>query len=170
MKNAVGNMLDVDCDALVITTNGFVKANGEAVMGRGIAKQIADALPFFPGALGALLKRHGNCCHYVTDHNDVALVTMPVKHRAVMNDRTNVVEHAMYKFGYGDFVPGFYAKADLELIKCSAAQLASLADIHEWQTIAIPRAGCGAGELEWEDVEPVLQEYLDDRFTAYTYE
>lgn len=48
MKEARGNMLDMDCDALIITTNGFTKTNGEAVMGRGIAKQIADLMPEIP--------------------------------------------------------------------------------------------------------------------------
>ena len=31
MREARGNLLHMDGDALVITTNGFVKANGEAV-------------------------------------------------------------------------------------------------------------------------------------------
>ena len=32
MKQAQGNMLYVDCDALVITTNGFVKAHLSTIL------------------------------------------------------------------------------------------------------------------------------------------
>ena len=46
MREAKGNMLLMKCDALVITTNGFVKRDGAAVMGRGIALQVSKTLPW----------------------------------------------------------------------------------------------------------------------------
>lgn len=47
MKEARGNILDLfgKVDCICVTTNGFVKKNGEAVMGRGIALAIKNILP-----------------------------------------------------------------------------------------------------------------------------
>ena len=41
---------------IVITTNGFVKKNGECVMGRGIAQQTRDKFPGFAKKLGTAIK------------------------------------------------------------------------------------------------------------------
>ena len=60
-------------------------------------------------------------------------------------------------------------KQDIEIIKQSAYQLVELADSNPWNTIVLPRPGCGAGELSWEQVEPVLANILDDRFKVITY-
>lgn len=38
-NEVVGNMWAIPADAYCITTNGFVKKNGEAVMGAGCAKE-----------------------------------------------------------------------------------------------------------------------------------
>jgi len=51
--------------------------------------------------------------------------------------------------------------ADLSLIKESAK---GLAFTRIAGTIYLPRVGCGNGGLNWEDVKPVLEKYLDDRF------
>jgi len=37
---------------VLITTNGSIKSDGTAVMGRGCAKQAAERLPHLPGTLG----------------------------------------------------------------------------------------------------------------------
>lgn len=169
MKEAFGNMLHMDADALVITTNGFVKSNGQAVMGRGIAQQVAKHLPGFPKALGNLLRFRGNSVHFVMRHSDMALVTMPVKPASVIFDGTNVVAHATHHFNIGDTAPGFWAKAQLDIIERSAHQLVDLANANHWNTVILPRPGCGAGELNWTDVKPILDAILDDRFIACTY-
>lgn len=169
MREERGNLLHMDGDALVITTNGFVKNNGEAVMGRGIAKQVADALTYIPGALGALNRINGNHVHQLARHNDMFILSAPVKPAYVINDGTNVVEHAAYQFRIGDRVPGFWAKAVPELIVQSCRELANLAAARCWETILCPRFGCGAGELNWEDVKPMIENILDDRFICVTY-
>lgn len=169
MKEAFGNLLHMDGDALVITTNGFVKNNGEAVMGRGIAKQVADAIPEFASELGKLIRHGGNIVHHVRNHNDMALVTAPVKPARVTYDGSNVVAHAANQFRIGDTVPGFWAKAVPERIVATCHELRSLANIMGWETILCPRFGCGAGELNWEDVKPMIENILDDRFICVTY-
>lgn len=169
MKLAYGNMLHMECDALVITTNGFVKNNGDAVMGRGIAKQVADVLPQIPSLLGTLIKRNGNGVQRLINHNGMALISAPVKPAYVIFDGTNVVEHAAYRFRIGDRVPGFWAKAIPERIVASCHELVNLANNTGWQTILCPRFGCGAGELNWEDIEPLVSPILDDRFIVCTF-
>lgn len=98
MKEVRGNMLEMDCDALVITTNGFVKANGEAVMGRGIAKQIADLMPEIPKKLGGMLHLFGNNVSVITN-NLMPIVNFPVKPDYVRNNGTNVVSHCKTQIG-----------------------------------------------------------------------
>ncbi len=73
--------------------------------------------------------------------------------------------------------PGWMAQADMALIKRSARELRALADEHgmpnngiRWESIVLPRPGCGAGELSWDEVRPVLNNILDDRFYAITFE
>ena len=61
-------------------------------------------------------------------------------------------------------------KASLEIIETSAYQLVDLANNNPWNTIVLPRPGCGAGELSWEQVEPVVANILDDRFKIITHE
>lgn len=169
MREAKGNMLDMDCDALVITTNGFVKSTGECVMGRGIAKQISQALPWIAGELGNKLNTLGNVPHVLGQHNNVDLASFPVKPKSVKFDGSNAVGHALSRFRVGDYVPGFYAKADPQLIVESARRLVQLTDQMNWKTVLVPRFGCGAGELSWMDIRPLVEPILDDRFIACTF-
>ena len=167
MKEARGNMLDMHCDALIVTTNGFTKVNGEAVMGRGIAKQIADLMPEIPKTLGKMLKLYGNNVLLLTT-NPMPIVSFPVKPVIVKNNGTNVVSHC--KTAIGTWTAGFLAKADIQIIEKSLIQLVELANSKpEWKVILIPRVGCGAGELDYKDIKPLMEKYLDDRFICCTY-
>lgn len=169
MLEAKGNMLHMDCDALVITTNGFVKSNGECVMGKGIAKQVSTALPWIARKLGNAINTKGNVPHLLGQHSDVFLVSYPVKPKSVVFNGNNVVEHAQAQFKLGDRVPGFYAKADPALIVESAKALTKLTDLMGWKKVLVPRFGCGAGELSWDDICPLVSPLLDNRFIACTF-
>lgn len=168
MKEAYGDMLDMDTDALVITTNGFVKLNGECVMGRGIAKQVAEICPDIPFKLGSLIKNKGNIVHQLITVEDITLISFPVKPSTFIYDGTNAVSHC--KANLGEKVAGFLAKANTQIIENSLQQLVKLANQHpEWQKILIPRVGCGAGELNYKDIKPLMEQYLDDRFICCTF-
>ena len=41
-------------------------------------------------------------------------------------------------------------------------------DAYGWETVVLPRLGCGLGQLRWDDVKPILERYLDDRFIVLT--
>lgn len=173
MKEAIGNMLEIDCDAIVVTTNGYRKPNGECVMGRGIAKQLADIFPTLPKLLGDRISKMGNRVHWFTFPNvNEVIVSFPVKNEseACEPNNANVVTHMRSRFLEGQPVPGWACKARLDIIENSAHQLVHMADEFGWTNVICPRFGCGAGELDWEtQVKPLVEPILDDRFTVYTF-
>ena len=68
--------LKKDFTYLCITTNGFVKNNGEAVMGRGIAQTIKRKDESISLRLGSLIKENGNVVQQITSK----YLAFPVKH------------------------------------------------------------------------------------------
>lgn len=137
-------------DIILIPTNGFVKRNGKAVMGAGVALQALKRMPGIDVALGARILEHGNVIshvfNYVTNSNSqVPVVTeiwsFPVKHN-------------------------WYENADIDLIRKSAKRLMEILDIYPWKAdrVVLPKPGCGNGCLHWEfDVKPVIAGILDNR-------
>lgn len=108
-------------EPMVVTTNGFVKRNGECVMGRGIARQVRDGVPGSALKLGELIARHGNRPFRL--YPDIW--TMPVKHN-------------------------WMEQADLDLMAESLVDLAKMAERWQPELIRFPRPGCGNGGLDWE--------------------
>jgi O-acetyl-ADP-ribose deacetylase (regulator of RNase III) len=142
VKTATGNIWRVPTDVIVIPTNGDVNRHGEAVMGRGLALQAARRYPLLPKVLAHLMRELGN--HVLDAYRPRSLpiiVTFPVKHH-------------------------WHHVAQLDLIERSAKELVALADHHEYRRVALPRVGCGNGQLDWKDVRPILERHLDDRFTV----
>lgn len=91
-----GDLWTYPADWRCITTNGTVKANGECVMGRGVAAQAKRRWPWFPKVLGKRILADGNRL-YVFE--ELQLITFPVK-------------------------DAWYQRASLTLIEESARQLA----------------------------------------------
>lgn len=168
MKELKGNMFSIECDALCITTNGFVKSNGECVMGIGCAKNIKQYYPNIGFKLGKLIKTEGNKVHLIYQDDGLDIISFPVKPiTKVCKSHDDYVSHM--KFGIGQTIAGWACKADINIIEQSAYQLVELANKHDWGIVLLPRAGCGAGELDWSTVKPILSKILDDRFIAVTY-
>ncbi len=162
------DLFEVDADAVCISTNGFVTSHGNAVMGRGCAKELADLFPDTPRILGTMIKRHGNIVQTIKVVDGTSVVAFPVKHVSGICTGNNVVEGAKFRYPKGCTVPGFHLKASMELIVQSAHQLKQLADLNGWKSVVLPRVGCGAGELSWLVVKPMLDAILDNRFIAVT--
>lgn len=160
-----GNMWDISGDVHVVTTNGFVKKNGAAVMGRGCAAQAKKRYPGLDMELGLKIKERGNIVHKLS-HN---LVSFPVKPVIFRVTEKNVVRHMRSKFMVGDVAPGWASVAVPKIIEKSAIELKELADANGWERVIMPRPGCGAGELGWEEVKQILDGILDDRFCVVTY-
>lgn len=128
---------------IVITTNGFVKKDGSLVMGRGCAREAKNKYPNLPYVFGHMIQEYGN--HLYAVHN-YKIIAFPVKHN-------------------------WYEQADIKLIERSTRELVYFVDTSEGVEgpIYIPRPGCGNGKLDWKDVKPVLERYLDDRFVVVTF-
>jgi hypothetical protein len=145
MKEQRGNLWELAKNkVLCITTNGTVKTNGECVMGRGIALQAKQRYPGIAKAVGDSIRNNGNIVRLIAVTRDYKLVTFPVKHN-------------------------WYEKADIDLIAKSCKELVALADRYNMTEIFLPRPGCGNGKLNYADVKPILEQYLDDRFIVVTY-
>lgn len=166
-----GNMLDATGDALVVTTNGFVKNSGRNVMGMGIAYQVLNRLPNIDKMYGDLIKKYGHKVHIINHPNsDIPIVMFPVKPRnKIITSMDQVVGHMVGNLKIGDTAPGWSCTAELSIIEQSAKELMELSNSNDWERIIAPRFGCGAGELTWEQVEPIVEPYLDDRFHVYTF-
>jgi hypothetical protein len=132
MIERAADLWTVPADVRVITTNGTVRRDGRAVMGRGCARQAALRFPRLPYLLGDALRTHGNRVH-VFDSQALraseGLVTFPVKHH-------------------------WAERADLALIAASVAAFAG--QLLPGATYVMPRPGCGNGGLRWADVRPLL--------------
>ena len=156
MKEVFGDIWELapKYDIIVITTNGYVKTNGEAVMGRGIAKEAKERYPTLPAELGKHISRWGNTIGWFYGY-DKPIISFPVKPSIGPNGE-----------------PGWKAKADLKLIEESAKRLEFTVTFNVLDgppRIILPRPGCGNGGLKWEDVRPVIEPILDDRFTVVTW-
>ena len=144
MREVVGDLWtwdDGNVVARVITTNGSINKAGEAVMGRGVAKQATERFPGIQKWLAGELERFGNYVHAVAPNPSKGrpfwLVTFPVKRE------------------WGD-------DADPYLIQRSAQELHLwvLGMLDDGGTIAMPRPGCGNGNLDWSQVKPLLESIL----------
>lgn len=172
MQEITGNLFDYVgvADVLCITTNGFVKANGSCVMGRGCAKTATIKYPGIDKILGDKLKK-GNMVHGLIRDGNTVITSFPVKPitKQCKEDKSNVVKHMQNKFKPGAWVPGWACVADPAIIETSADQLLNIVNTYNFKNILLPRPGCGAGELNWEDIKKILNKYFDDRFKCITF-
>ncbi len=146
MKEITGDIWDYHGKGywIVITTNGTLNTKGEAVMGKGIALQAKQRYPELPSELGKQIKGCSLPYGEYTQGNNLKvfylykITTFPTKHN-------------------------WWEKADLVLIEESCRQLQSACHGNQ-DTKYLVRPGCGVGQLNWKDVKPILEKYLDDRF------
>ncbi len=150
--------------AVVITTNGKVKKNGECVMGRGCAREAALRWPDLASDLGKLISETGNHCYALR------CVSLAVAQPDEIDEMP-----AALGAGWTTTLVSFPVKdtwqeaAKLSLIARSAGELLDMADQHGWDKVVMPRPGCGNGQLEWDSVKRALAPLLDDRFIVVTF-
>lgn len=139
MKIVIGNIWahEFDDHLRVIPVNIGWKANGENVMGRGVARQAATRFPNLQAWYGWRCEAMaGNACLY----RYYDLVLFPVK---PLNKEKPYLS--------------WQQPASLELIRASARQLASQ---YYTERVVLPLVGCGNGELDPVDVLPILDDIL----------
>ena len=101
-----GNIFDIaendKYDALCITTNGIVKANGEAVMGAGIAKEAKQRYNGIDIRLGKKINENGNHVYQLGVHQSkdlfkefkVAIISFPTKNNWKDNSNLKLIEQS----------------------------------------------------------------------------
>lgn len=131
-------------EAVCVTTNGVIKKDGKAVMGKGIAKE-ADGRYDLAGILATRLKETGNHVYPLKKIEEMGrsfwLFSFPTKH----DWRDN---------------------SDLSLIVQSAWELVNYCNQWGIRRCYLTPPGCANGKLDWEaQVKPELEKIFDDRFT-----
>lgn len=143
-------------DALCITTNGAIKANGALVMGRGVAGAAAERWPDLPWVLAERVRRNGHVLHVLEDRQfaDVkvfkSLSDSPTKYLVAFPTKP------VWGVLDGERVQGWKVPSSLDIIEQSAAELADATHSHQWRKVLLPKPGCENGGLTWNQVEPVL--------------
>ena len=137
MIERIANLWTEPADFRVITTNGSVRRDGCAVMGRGCAREAAQGFPQLPRLLGDRLSATGNRLYFFDNRtlgSTFGLFTFPVKHH-------------------------WMERADLALIAESTETFAR--QLLGSAVYVMPRPGCGNGGLQWTDVRPILASLPD---------
>jgi len=155
MKIKRCNMFLEKADAIVITTNGDVKKDGGAVMGRGVALQAARSWYGLQKLLGTKLSKKGNRVRVLTK-NDAAVPYLSLPRRTdplLVAVPWHIVSFPV-KYHWKD-------KADLELIETSCKQLNKLILKRNWRRVLLPKPGCGNGGLNWKkEVRKIVKSYF----------
>ena len=133
MVEVKGNLWTYPASYRVITTNGSVRSNGEAVMGRGCAAEARIRYANLARELGDVIRTQGNIVWYFPMYY---LLSFPVKHQ-------------------------WFERAELGLIQQSISRLTTIATAMH-ATFVMPRPSCGNGRLAWKDVKPLLQPLPDN--------
>lgn len=154
MKEIVGNIedrnfiFDFSPDFICIPTNGIVKNNGEAVMGKGIAKYFADTIPEIKKVLGKKLSESGNNLYELYNWK--------------LSEEEKNISVTILSFPTKD---DWRYKSSRKLIQKSSIQLLEYLEKKIYKKVLLPRPGCGYGNLDWIlDVKPIMKHYFDDRF------
>lgn len=129
-------------EAVAITTNGVIRKNGCATMGKGQALEAKQVFSGIDTKLGQYLSRFGNRAFYmgIYPYRDrmMSLVTFPTKQN-------------------------YWEYSNLNLIASSAQQVKKIADKFKLDKIYLPPVGCGLGGLNYEhQVRAALQMVFDD--------
>lgn len=141
-------------DTLVCTINMVVKANGELVMGKGIALEFAERYPFLPQDFGKQIK--DNLAR--TEPNSTPI---PTSYLVDGSGYEKILLGLPTKIHWQD-------KSTLFLVDQSLYSLRQFIDslpFPQTRKVLMTRPGCGNGGLAWDDVMPLCARYLDERFT-----
>jgi len=133
----------------ICPTNGDTNKDGLAVMGAGIAKDLANDYPKVKQTLGQALLAYGNKpVPMLVDERNCMWWSFPVKHH-------------------------WNEKANMQLITLSLIVFKRILYEREDKRgpdfVVFPRVGCGNGKLDWErNVRPLMHEAFekDDRIVV----
>jgi O-acetyl-ADP-ribose deacetylase (regulator of RNase III) len=145
MKEIKGDLWYQNVNAICITTNGILKANGCGVMGAGVALQTKKKYKDIDHELGKHIRKRGNIpgILYYDDIMHYFIWSFPTKNH-------------------------WRDKSSLKLIEQSSELMVENADYNQYKSIVLTRPGCDYGGLKWSEVKRVIEPILDDRFYIIT--
>lgn len=137
-----GNMWSVyqESDLFLITTNSYVRKDGELVMGRGIALEAKRRYPKLAKSAGDWLTKNG----LVNDFYGIMV--------DIMDGPLGLFQ---VKYHFAD-------QADLSIISNSCQMLADWISETQLEKVNINYPGIGAGRLMKSQVSPILEQHLKD--------
>ncbi|MDD4081758.1 MAG: hypothetical protein PHD05_00080 [Sphaerochaetaceae bacterium] len=140
-------------EIVCVTTNGFIKKNGDAVMGRGNAKAMADIIPRLPTFLALHIKKYGNVVGPIYQR----VLAFPVK--PIQGTREDALSHMKNNYGPNDVVPGFFCKAQINIIEKSMEQLNNIIVRYsdKCPKVYLPIPGVNNGQINFEDIKSILE-------------
>ena len=139
MKELNRNMWNIPAEAYVVPTNGIVKRDGTAVMGKGVALQAALKYPELAQDLGQKLRDYGNQV-FAFLYGDVWIITLPTK------------EH-------------WRDSSSERLVRTSLRQLVEIVPSLQIESVVLPLIATGCGGLNKEHIKELLNDVLDDTYT-----
>ena len=172
MLETRGNLWEADADALCITTNSAIRMDGNAVMGGGCAKEAADRFPELPKVLASKILERGNIVQpLVRDEHGRIILSFPTKpdSQPFNGDDSLLVPNMRGKYTEGSYIQSWMFITTPEILLSSSRQLVTLTDYWEWNSVVIPRPGCGLGGLTWPVVKEIIEPLFDDRFSVITF-
>lgn len=151
-------------DAICITTNGMYLTDGRAAMGGGCAGVCAKRWPETAFRLGKCLKNFLTNVPFVIGALD--------EDGEYLEPSLKMIKERKFKTLIFSFptIDNLMDGAKIKLIENSAKELKVLVDRFGLKGVVVPRMGVGIGGLKWSDVKPVVEPYLDDRFTVVSFE
>lgn len=121
-------------DIKVITTNGNVKKDSRAVMGKGLALQASLKYFDLDMKLGENILYNGNRVFYYPEYK---IITFPTKHN-------------------------WWENSDLDLIYKSMIQLYNLCCYFNIKKVIFTHVGCNNGGLNWKNVKLKINDILSN--------
>ncbi len=162
MQIAYSNLWESKADIYAITTNSFIKNNGELVMGRGAALEAKNQYSRLAYEAG---ERILQMCGHLGEYNwfDISRV---LPSGCMYDIRDGKALRLVHIFGMFQVKYHFKDKADLDLIYRSTLILKNQAQRMPYAKIAMNFPGIGNGGLSIDQVLPIVQ-ILPDNVTLH---
>lgn len=129
-------------DAFCITTNSYIRNDGEVVMGRGIAKQAKELFDDLPLALGKKIEK--TCGHLGT-------------YGVMPSNRSEIDQMVAFQVK-----THFKNDADLSLIEQSTKSLGQIAHKYSERRFDLNFPGIGNGGRSQDEVMPIVEQLPDN--------
>lgn len=165
-RNIIEDWINMPNSILVVPCNKGNKKNGENVMGRGIALEVAKELPYVPKLLGDYILseiKYANIKQL--DHYD-EIITPKIHYPTRLyffftKERNWDIPHLSFKNN------STLKSVENNLIRL---QYEVNCSFNNKYIFLLPKVGCGNGGLDYDDVKPLIQEYLEDFDNVVLYE